>query len=155
MAMFKNILVAIDGSPTAGKGLRCAIELARDEGAALTIFCVLDLYAAAAEMQMATAGLYTEHLELLRRQARQWLDAAATQAAAAGVKAGTQLYESGTERISEAIATRAGQGFDLVVLGTHGRRGFRRFFLGSNAEQVLRTAPVPVLLVRADEQGEA
>lgn len=153
MAMFSNILVAIDGSPTAGKGLRCAIELARDEGAALTILCVLDLYAAAAEMQMATAGLYTEHLDGLRRQTRRWLDEAATEAAAAGVQAATLLHESGTERISEAITARARQGFDLIVLGTHGRRGFRRFFLGSNAEQVLRTAPVPVLLVRADEEG--
>ncbi|WP_331713029.1 universal stress protein [Variovorax sp. HW608] len=41
---------------------------------------------------------------------------------------------------------------DLIVLGTHGRRGAKRLFLGSSAEQILRIAPVPILLVRAIEQ---
>lgn len=44
-------------------------------------------------------------------------------------------------------------GVDLVVMGTHGRRGLRRLLIGSVAETVLRTAPCPVLMVRADEEG--
>jgi nucleotide-binding universal stress UspA family protein len=57
----------------------------------------------------------------------------------------------GVARVADVIAEEAAKGFDLLVLGTHGRRGFRRFMLGSDAELVLRMSPIPVLLVRSDE----
>jgi nucleotide-binding universal stress UspA family protein len=61
------------------------------------------------------------------------------------------LREVGVARVADVIAEEAAKGFDLLVLGTHGRRGLRRFMLGSDAELVLRMAPIPVLLVRAQE----
>lgn len=61
----------------------------------------------------------------------------------------TILLEHTTERVSEAIVRLAGESHcDLVLLGTHGRRGMDRLLLGSDAEQVVRIAPLPVLLVR-------
>ena len=62
----------------------------------------------------------------------------------------TLLHELKGGRVADAILQEAkSAGCDLIVIGTHGRRGFRRALLGSDAESVLRESPVPVLLVRA------
>jgi nucleotide-binding universal stress UspA family protein len=66
----------------------------------------------------------------------------------------TALFENLTGRLSDRVAEQAKQwNADLIVLGTHGRRGMDRLLLGSGAEEILRTAPVPVLLVRAVENA--
>ena len=68
---------------------------------------------------------------------------------AAHVAVDTVLHENTSGRVAEIVADEATSwGADLVVLGTHGRRGVGRLILGSDAEQVLRLAPVPVLMVR-------
>lgn len=152
--MFSNILVAVDGSAAADKGLRHAIALAAQQRASLTILHVLSRYLAAAQMQMAPESLYASHVDAMRRQGRQLLDRAATMAQTAGVTARTVLREADVTRVAEAITAEAAHGVDLLVLGTHGRRGLRRLMLGSDAELVLRTSPVPVLLVRCDEGDE-
>jgi nucleotide-binding universal stress UspA family protein len=149
--MYKNILVAVDGSPTADRGLQHAVTLAAEQHASLTALYVLDVYAAVSEMQMAYAGLYEQHLETMRRYGRQVLDKAATMAAAGGVEVKCVLREVGVARAADVIAEEAAKGFDLLVLGTHGRRGLRRLMLGSDAELVLRMATIPVLLVRSEE----
>jgi nucleotide-binding universal stress UspA family protein len=149
--MYRNILVAVDGSPTADQGLKHAVALAAEQHANLTAMYVLDIYAAVSEMQMSYAAMYDQHLETMRRYGRQVLDKAATMAAAGGVQATCVLREVGVARVADVIAEEAAKGFDLLVLGTHGRRGLRRFMLGSDAELVLRMAPIPVLLVRAEE----
>jgi nucleotide-binding universal stress UspA family protein len=149
--MYRNILVAVDGSPTADQGLKHAVTLAAEQHADLTALYVLDIYAAVSEMQMSYAAMYDQHLETMRRYGQQVLDKAATMAAAGGVQARCVLREVGVARVADVIAEEAAKGFDLLVLGTHGRRGLRRFMLGSDAELVLRMAPIPVLLVRAQE----
>jgi nucleotide-binding universal stress UspA family protein len=149
--MYRNILVAVDGSPTSDRGLQHAATLAAEQGARLTVLYVLDLYAAVSEMQMSYASLYDQHVEVMRRYGQQVLDKGATMAAAAGVQAQCVLREVGVARVADVIAEEAAKGFDLLVLGTHGRRGFRRLMLGSDAELVLRAATVPVLLVRSEE----
>ena len=54
-----------------------------------------------------------------------------------------------------AVEQAKAAGADLIVLGTHGRRGVGRMLMGSDAEQILRIAPTPVLLVRADAKDAA
>ena len=77
------------------------------------------------------------------------LDEAANQLRQDGIAVETVLLESGTERVSEQIARQVEtSACDLVILGTHGRRGVDRLLLGSDAEQVARIATVPVMLVR-------
>jgi nucleotide-binding universal stress UspA family protein len=71
-----------------------------------------------------------------------------------GVETETQLCELGGGRVAEAIVQEARDaGCDLIVIGTHGRRGLSRALLGSDAERVLRQSPVPVLLVREPKQA--
>ncbi|WP_343204389.1 universal stress protein [Rhodanobacter sp. PCA2] len=80
------------------------------------------------------------------------LDEAATELRRNGTQVETIRLESKGERVSELIAQQAeASGCDLVVLGTHGRRGVDRLLLGSDAEQVARIAPVPVMLVRGQQ----
>jgi nucleotide-binding universal stress UspA family protein len=78
------------------------------------------------------------------------LKKAQTQARKQGVEATTILVETTQRDAAGTIVAQARKRrVDLIVLGTHGRRGMLRLVLGSDAEQVVRTAPVPVLLVRA------
>jgi nucleotide-binding universal stress UspA family protein len=149
--MFNKILIAIDGSATADKALREAVALASQQRAQLTILYVLSVISAMAQMQMANESLYESHLEGMRHGGRRLLDRAVSIAAAAGLEAKTTLREAEVANVADAITSEARNGFDLLVLGTHGRRGFDRLLLGSCAEQVLRTATIPVLLIRADE----
>ena len=71
-----------------------------------------------------------------------------------GIEVETVLLEGSDERVAELIARRAEEaGVDLVILGTHGRRGVNRLLLGSDAEHVARIAPVPVMLVRSTDKA--
>jgi nucleotide-binding universal stress UspA family protein len=87
----------------------------------------------------------------------QILEQARARVAASGVKVDTFLFDSLLPRVSETVIAQAkAWNADLIVIGTHGRRGVGRMLLGSDAEQIVRTAPVPVLLVRAPEvEGNA
>jgi nucleotide-binding universal stress UspA family protein len=89
----------------------------------------------------------------LEEAAAEIVDAAAEQARAAGVDPAATAVEFGGS-VPQTIRTYvADHDADLLVVGTHGRTGFDRYLLGSVAEQLVRTAPVPVLTVRgaADE----
>ena len=145
--MFRKILVPVDGSATAAKGLREAIELAKDQKAKLRIVHVVDESMA---IGVAESGVQLEPLiEGLLDNGRRVLERAARAAQKGGVKAETQLYESMSGPAAATILRDARKaGADLIVMGTHGRRGLRRVVLGSDAEHVLRETPVPVLLVR-------
>jgi nucleotide-binding universal stress UspA family protein len=69
------------------------------------------------------------------------------------VKVDASLFETVGDRVSDVIIREAKKWkADLIVMGTHGRRGINRMMLGSDAETVLRTAPVPVLMVRSDHK---
>lgn len=145
--MFKNILVPFDGSATAECALRAALGLAGQQHAKLTLLYVLNEYAALAEMQMASASLYRNHLEGLRRRGNEILEEGRIIAAGAGVTVATILRETEVRRAADAICAEATQGYDAVIMGTHGRRGLQRLMLGSDAEFVSRACSVPVMLV--------
>ena len=153
--MYQRILVPIDGSSTASRGLDEAIRLAKLTGGRLRLLHVIDELSFALAMD-AYAGYAGTWLEELRTNAAKLLQAGQARAAAAGVEADTVLLDRfkgavHDQVIAEAEACKA----ELIVIGTHGRRGIGRWVMGSSAEHILRMSPVPVLLVRAPESASA
>ena len=148
--MYKKILVPLDGSATAERGLQEAIGLAAPLKARLALLHVVDDFAMLVEM--SSVASYKEMLDGLRQYGQNALDKAKRAAAESGVQADICLREVTQARISEVILEEAKRlSCDLIVMGTHGRRGFSRLTMGSNADAVVRISSVPVLLVRQDE----
>jgi nucleotide-binding universal stress UspA family protein len=146
---YKRILVPVDGSSTSKAGLREAIELAKGQRASLQLVHVVDQHYIGLMGMDSAVGL-SEMMESLKRSGRSILTNAQAAADKAGVKATSVLLETLTGPAADLIVRQAKKsGADLIVLGTHGRRGVRRLVMGSDAEQVVRNAPVPVMLVRA------
>ena len=147
--MYEKILVPVDTSENAPLGLQVASKSVKVTGATLKLLHLLD------ETSFMTSfeggiGLTVEMLQTIKHAGEQVLKDAVAQVEIAGVKVETDLIESYSGRVSDLVTELArAWGANLIVLGTHGRRGVRRMLLGSDAEQILRTAPVPVLLVRA------
>ncbi|TFZ08652.1 universal stress protein [Ramlibacter humi] len=139
-----RILVPCDGSPPATKALVSALELARGRGAHVRVVHVVD------GMERATGFLYSHAMLREMRIAGQLiLDDAAAVCASAGIPHDTRLLDREGRRLGEAVADEAAAwGADVVVVGTHARRGLQHLVLGSGAEQILRLATVPVLVVR-------
>jgi len=146
--MYQRILVPVDGSPTSKRGLSEAIELARVTGGAVRVMHVVNepLLALDVKRLGIDAPALLEMMEGAgRRIAKEALDTVR----AAGVKCDSEVATTPDGRICELVVDAAqAWGADVIVIGTHGRRGVNRFMLGSDAEQILRMAPVPVLLVR-------
>lgn len=148
--MSKRIFVAIDSSTTAQKALDEAIGLAGAFGASLCIAHAAD----EGPLTQHGMGLGT-YIDIdkvkaeMRESANALLDQALAKAAAAGCQAERMLIESSQRRVAEMIADAAAQwGADLIVVGTHGRRGFERLLVGSVAENLVRIATSSLLLVR-------
>jgi nucleotide-binding universal stress UspA family protein len=149
--MYTRILVAIDDSPTAQKALDEAIRLASALGASLCIAHAAD------EGPLAQHGMgigtYIDIEKVkgeIRDDSNQLLDQAVAKAAAAGCQAERLLVESTERRVAEMINDAALQwGADLIVVGTHGRRGFERLLVGSVAENLVRISSTSLVLVRA------
>ncbi len=151
--MYSKILVPVDGSATSRQGLAEAIQLARLTGARLKLLHVIDLLSLTLVPE-AGGAITTQMLEQLSEGGRQILAQAQAEAEAAGVSAETELVDSLAMRVCDQVIDRArAWGAELIVIGTHGRRGVGRLLLGSDAEMVVRQAPVPVLLVRARPEG--
>ncbi len=148
--MYKKILVPVDGSDTANAALQEAIKLARSESTGLRIIHVADSSAAVWDSEFTPIDL-EQIRESVRSFARGVLEQAQRTAREAGIEAETRLIEMETpgQRVAKVIAEHAREwSADLIVIGTHGRRGIDHFLLGSVAEGVMRLSPVPVLLVR-------
>jgi nucleotide-binding universal stress UspA family protein len=146
--MYQRILVPLDGSATAESGLHEAIRLASGQNNVTLFFLhVVDDFRMLVEMNSVRS--YEEMLKGLRHYGLDVLAKARHAAELAGVHRESLLREVTNERVADVIVDQARQhGCDLIVMGTHGRRGFNRIAMGSEAEQVARTSPVPVLLVR-------
>jgi nucleotide-binding universal stress UspA family protein len=151
--MYQRILVPLDGSATAESGLREAIGFASGQKATLFFLHVVDDFSMLVEM--TSVRNYEEMLKGLRQYGLEVLAKARHIAEEAGVHSESLLREVTNERVAEVIIDQAKQhSCDLIVMGTHGRRGFSRIAMGSEAEQVARSSPVPVLLVRQVEVAE-
>jgi nucleotide-binding universal stress UspA family protein len=148
--MYKRILVPVDGSETSMKALVAALQMARESGGRVRLVHTLDELAYLSGFEVSG-----DLIRVARDYAGKVLQDALDVAKSAGVPADSKLVEGAGARLGEVVASEA-QAWeaDLVVVGTHGRRGVSRVLLGSGAEQVLRLAPVPVLAVRATEARE-
>ncbi|MDE1932918.1 universal stress protein [Bradyrhizobium sp.] len=147
--MYKRILVAVDGSDTSNMALNEAIKLAKDQQAAIRIVHVADLIPTFTDLE--TPGQFAQYQEALRQIGEKTLSDAKAVAAKSALQAETVMHviEAPGEHVYDAIAEEAvSWPADLIVIGTHGRRGIRRFLLGSVAEGLVRVATKPVLLVR-------
>ena len=154
MSAYRRILVPIDGSPTSNRGLTEAIRLAQDQSAALRLVHVLDEFIVAPGAE--TVVYLNNTVDLLREAGEQILASAKSLVREAGLEAQTVVIEIMGGRAADSIVAEAkAWGADLIVLGTHGRRGVGRLVMGSDAEEVVRTARVPVLLVRSDAESRA
>lgn len=146
--MYQRILVPIDGSPTSDRGLDEAITLAKLGGGRLRLVHAVDelTYATGFETYAAYAA---DVIPAMKRAGEELLKRGKQRAEDQGVPVDTVLLESLGVRLGDLVIEHA-QSWkaDLIVIGTHGRRGVRRLLLGSDAEQILRQSPVPVLLVR-------
>lgn len=152
--MYQRILVPIDGSPTSKHGVQEAIRMAKLTGGKLRFLHVVDDTSVALSFS-AYAGNTSDWLEKLHQDGECVLTDARAVAASAGVEVETVLRDNFALPVHEPIVAEADAWrADLIVLGTHGRRGIGRVMLGSSAENVLRRSPVPVLLVRSPEPDD-
>ena len=142
---YKRILVPVDGGSTSDKGLDEAAKLARGAGAQVLLLHIVDDTVAFSSPEGAGVNIV---LDALRASGQQALEKASVRARRARLQAKTLLVDNFTGRVAEAIVEQAKRWrADLIVMGTHGRRGMDRLLLGSNAELVIRNSTVPVLLV--------
>ncbi len=147
--MYHKILVPTDGSPTAVCGLEEAIKLAKDQRAQIRLIHVVDEFV----MVSPYAVLPDSVIEELRTAGKAILVDAQKKVQDAGIAVDTQLLEAfGSAAGGHIVEAAQKWPADIIVCGTHGRRGVRRILLGSDAEYLVRHSPVPVLLVRAVSQ---
>ena len=145
--MYQRILVPVDGSPTSNAGLSEAIKLAKLTGARVRVLHVVDetAFLMSGDSSPMSGDIFT----LLKEAGQAVLEAAREQVNAAGIAVDAALFDGFRGRLSERVAEQVKEwGADVIVVGTHGRRGVGRMLMGSDAEQIVRTATVPVLLVR-------
>ncbi|MEO6773672.1 MAG: universal stress protein [Kofleriaceae bacterium] len=146
MKLPKIILVPVDFSAGSNAALDYAVGLAAKLDAKLTLLNVIGVQMLGVEYDMPVAA---STVQLIYDSNQQALDRLVT-ANQDKASFATALLETGDPRtLIETVARKLGA--DLIVMGTHGRRGLRRLLLGSVAEAVVRSAPCPVLLVRAEE----
>lgn len=155
MTMYRKILVPVDGSHTSRLGLQEAIRLAKGlkTPAQLRLLHVIDDFPMLVEMSSVIS--FERARKALRDNGHTILAQARQLATACDVQADDNLREVTGARIARAVIDEATEnGCDLIVMGTHGRRGLSRLALGSDADLVVSESPVPVLLVRGKPQAE-
>lgn len=149
--MYKKILIATDGSELAGRALEHGLQLAKLVGAEVTILTVTEPAAVVGAGYASIAGTMIDPMpELIQAQedaAKQVLSIAQTAAQTAGVSVKTRLIDNSFP--AEGIVAAAEEiSADLIVMGSHGRRGIGRLLLGSQTSNVLAHSKVPVLVTR-------
>ncbi|SDD03987.1 universal stress protein [Paraburkholderia lycopersici] len=153
--MYKQILVAVDGSRSGRRALDEAVKIAKATGGAIQALCVVRHPARLVDVSSGFAE------EQARRSAENdaataALDEAKAVFAQAQVAGSTRAADSSGEEVAAVISRIAAEdGADLVVMGTRGLSGMKRLLLGSVAESFLRMADRPVMLVRDEETPAA
>lgn len=145
--MYQRILIATDGSKTSEPALLEAIRLARNLNAQLRVVYVVD------EAYILGGAEFVDRTAIERawvKTGQQALERAQQLASAEHLAIETRLLETEVlgENVADAIIQEARHWpADLIVAGTHGRKGLRHLLLGSIAEGMIRASPVPILLV--------
>ncbi|WP_144371021.1 universal stress protein [Vogesella urethralis] len=148
--MYKHLTVALDGSHNAQPALVEAVRIAAAANSHLSLVHVICLHDFAVDSVglLDTQGLYDE----ARKQGQSVLDEAQAYARAQGVKDITlhllEAPQGGDAATAQLVDFATQAAADLLVIGTHGHRGWRHLLLGSFAESVLRRTTLPLLVVR-------
>lgn len=151
--MYTRILVPVDGSAASARGLDEAIKLARYLKARLRLVHVMEPWLMVSGEPSALT--IDQVVESVRSAGAAQLTECREKASKAGVDVDAELIDSAGGSAGECIVKKAAEvNSDLIVCGTHGRRGLRRLLMGSDAEYIVRRAPVPVLLVRDAASAE-
>ena len=145
--MFKHILVPVDGSETSMLAVAKAAALAKTFGSAVTAVYVVDPYpftGVGADFAYGQA----QYLNAASAEANSVLEATRKSMAEGGVQVTTVVGEGHAvhEGIQRAVENT---GADLIVMGSHGRRGLEKLMLGSVTQRVLGAVHIPVLVVRS------
>jgi nucleotide-binding universal stress UspA family protein len=139
---YRNVLAPTDGSECADAALDEAIEVATGTDAALHILSVVDVTSLGVDVRAEF------QVDILEESANEIVEAATEAASASGVETVSETVEFGSSIGRAIVGYAEDHDVGLVVVGTHGRTGLNRYLLGSVAEKLIRTAPVPVLTVR-------
>jgi nucleotide-binding universal stress UspA family protein len=148
--MYKKILIATDGSEPSAKAVEHGSRLAKATGAEVVIVNVTEIWSALEVARAAEAGIsdpVEQYEKLADQAAEKTLAAAAAAAKKAGIDANI-LHVRDQAAAEGIVATAKNNNCDLIVVGTHGRRGINRMILGSQAIKVLHHSEIPVLVVR-------
>lgn len=153
--MYRRIMLAVDGSTPAALALKEAIRLGKALACEVHLVHVVDDAGAAYDLGYFEPAAVNQKL---LDAGRDYLRRAAAELAAAGVAHSERLIEEPFAPTDIAVtidqAAREASA-DIIVMGTHGRRGVRRLLMGSVAEGVLRLSRVPVLLVQGEDDSPA
>lgn len=149
MIVLKNILVATDFSEPSANALAYGRDLARAYNATLHVLHVTEdvLMRYSPEVGFAVPELQKD----LEQAARRELDAIITADDVRTLRV-VPAIETATSAANGITSYATAQQIDLIIVGTHGRGAVKQFLMGSVAERVVRTAPCPVLAVRAHER---
>jgi nucleotide-binding universal stress UspA family protein len=145
--MYKHILIATDGSELAHKAVVQALALAKAVGARTTVVNVSEPLLAITPSEVAMAFPVKEYEESVAANARRILSAVEAEAVTMGVPCAA-IHVRDQIPAEGIIETATGEGCDLIVMASHGRRGLMRFLLGGQAIKVLTNSTVPVLICR-------
>ncbi|WP_269630325.1 universal stress protein [Pelomonas sp. BJYL3] len=144
--MFQRILFPTDGSSTALKACGVAVDMARRYGATLQVVSVIDPVPFVAFPEGGGEAL-AYYLEAAEQAANEGIAQARQQAEAAGVPFESLILREHGPAVAVVEQARA-SGADLIIMGSHGRRGLDAVILGSVAQKVLTLSPVAVLIVK-------
>jgi nucleotide-binding universal stress UspA family protein len=146
--MYTRILVPTDGSPTATAGVREAIRLARGWNVTLRFIHVVDKLSLM--QNLLPAAVIADAVRSMQRAGHAALEDARGLAARNHFKAQTVLKVPSKDSVARSIAAEAARWkAELIVMGSHGQRGDSRMMMGSTAQEVIKCAKSPVLLVTA------
>jgi nucleotide-binding universal stress UspA family protein len=151
--MYGKILVPVDGSEASTLGLNEAIAIAKSQGSQIRLVHIVNEFIL--DYTYSPCLYATNLIETLRNGGRKILDLAETVVQRQGIAPECVLLESIGGQAADLIIAQAKEwSADLIVMGTHGRRGLARVAMGSDAEEVVRASTVPVLLVRSTPQSK-
>jgi nucleotide-binding universal stress UspA family protein len=144
--MYQNILCPVDGSDASLAGRTEAIKLAKLIGSRIRFMYIVDTYVYNTD---PNEMVDIDALDNAGAEGKKMLQESVVAAAAAGVAAEPLLLETSGLQVAEAIVYEAKSWpAHLIVMGTHGRKGLTHMVMGSDAEGVMRSTSVPVLLAR-------
>lgn len=145
--MYKHILIATDGSDIANKAVPHGVELAKALGAKLSAVTVTEPYEAVMVPETRGLVLPADYKKKSHEAASKILETVTSAAAAAGVEC-SAIHEENRWPYEGIIEAAEKAGADLIVVGSHGRRGIEGLLLGSQATKLLTHTKVPALVVR-------